>query len=343
MEKRVVVTGMGIVSCLGNDCEVAFNNAINGVNGINEITNFDTSELKVKIAAQVKEFDASKYMSKTEIRRQDLFSQYAVYASCEAFEDAKLKDINPLDIGVIIGSGIGGINTFAKDLEIGFNKGLHKIPPMFIPMIIPNMAAGNVAIKLNAQNHCTCVSTACSSGTNAIGDAYKWIAQGNAKVMIAGGSEASICPQGIAGFTSLQALSTSNDINRASIPFDKDRDGFVISEGAGILILEELEHAKARNAHIYCEVVGYGSTCDAYHITSPSGTGAINAMKLALKDANLKPKDIDYINAHGTGTPLNDKFETMAIKEVFKDCLNDLSISSTKSMTGHALGAAGAI
>ncbi|MDH6602910.1 3-oxoacyl-[acyl-carrier-protein] synthase II [Bacilli bacterium PM5-9] len=345
MKKRVVITGLGIVSPIGNEVNEAYTNAINGVNGINTITSFDTSDLKVKIAAQVKDFDQLKHLSKRDARRQDLFCQYAVYAASEAYQDAGLNDENhkASDLGVIIGTGMGGMQTFAKDLNTAFEKGISKIPPMFVPMIIPNMAAGNVAIALNAQNHCSCTTTACSAGTNAIGDAFKWIQMGNAKVMMAGGSEAGVCLHTLSGFNALSALSTNEDPNNASRPFDADRDGFVLGEGSGVLILEELEHAKARNAKIYAEIVGYGSTCDAYHITSPSGVGAISAIKMALKDANVEANKIDYINAHGTSTPLNDKFESAAIKEVFSDNLDNLSISSTKSMHGHALGGAGGI
>ncbi len=345
MKKRVVITGLGIVSPLGCDPDTAYENAINGVNAIKVIDSFDVEELKVKIAAQVQGFDPLKYLDKKEIRRLDLFSQYAIYASQEAYADAGLNEDNhdKDDIGVIIGSGIGGMQTFARDLYTSFSKGINKLPPMFIPMVIPNMAAGNVAIALGAQNHCSCTATACSSANNAIGDAYFWILNGQAKMMVAGGSEAGVCPHTLSGFNALTALSTKEDPNEACTPFDKRRDGFVLGEGAGILILEELEHAKARGAKIYAEIVGYASTCDAYHITAPSGDGAIKAMNNALNSAEITYDQIDYINAHGTGTPLNDKFETMAIKEVFKDYAKDVAISSTKSMHGHALGAAGGI
>ena len=345
MKKRVVITGLGIVSPLGNDVELAYENALAGKNCIAKIEDFDTSELKVKIAAQVKDFEPLKYLPKTEVRRQDLFSQYAVYAASEAYQDSGLDVDNhrPEDLGTLVGTGMGGMQTFVRDLNKTFEKGISKIPPMFIPMIIPNMGAGNVAIALNAKNHCSCTTTACSAGTNAIGDAFRWIQNDGAKIMIAGGSEAGVCPQTLAGFNALSALSTNEDISSASRPFDKNRDGFVLGEGAGILILEELEHAKARGAKIYAEIVGYGSTCDAFHITSPSGEGAINAMKNALNDADIKSDVIDYINAHGTSTPLNDKFETFAIREVFGNSLDKLSISSTKSMHGHALGGAGGI
>lgn len=345
MKKRVVITGMGIVSPLGCNPDEVYQNAINGVNAIKRIDNFDVEELKVKNAAQVQGFDPLKYIDKKEIRRLDLFSQYAIYAAKEAYADAKLDETNHKkdDFGVIIGSGIGGMQTFARDLYTSFEKGINRIPPMFIPMVIPNMAAGNVAIALQAQNHCSCTATACSSANNAIGDAYFWILNGQAKLMVAGGSEAGVCPHTLSGFNALTALSTKEDVNEACTPFDKRREGFVLGEGAGVLILEELEHAKARGAKIYAEIVGYASTCDAYHITAPSGDGAVKAIRNALNNAGISHEDIDYINAHGTGTPLNDKFETKAIKEVFQDYANKVSISSTKSMHGHALGAAGGI
>ena len=344
MKKRVVVTGMGIVSPLGCDVDLAYQNAISGMNAIETITSFDVSDLKVKIGAQVQGFDALKHISKRDARRQDLFSQYAVYASKEAFSDSGLEGhISPDDIGVLIGTGMGGMQTFAKDLKTSFEKGYSKIPPMFIPMIIPNMAAGNVAIALNAQNHCSTVTTACAAGTHAIGDAFRLIQYGEAKAMVAGGSEAGLSPYTLAGFNALTALSTNPDPKKASRPFDLNRDGFVLGEGAGILILEEYEHATNRGAKIYAEVLGYGSTCDAYHITAPSGVGAVKAIQKSLVDAGLKAGDVSYINAHGTSTPLNDKFETKAIKEVFGEDAYKVSISSTKSMHGHALGGTGGI
>lgn len=344
MRKRVVITGLGMVSPLGNTPDNAYQNAIEGKNCIKEITSFDTDGLNVKIAAQVKDFDASKYLSKRDIRRQDLYSQYAVYASMEAFEDANLKDkVNPDDVGVILGTGMGGMQTFAKDLNHAFKGGYKRIPPMFIPMIIPNMASGNVSVALNAQNHSTAVTTACAAGTHAIGDAFRHIQHGYAEVMIAGGTEAGVNPYTLAGFNAISALTTNDDVTKASRPFDKERDGFVLGEGAGILVLESLDHALKRNAKIYAEVIGYGSTSDAYHITAPSGKGAIKAMENALKDANIQKEDVDYINAHGTSTPLNDKFETEAIKHVFKDHAYALKVSSTKSMHGHALGGTGGL
>lgn len=344
MKKRVVITGMGIVSPLGCDVETAYANAIAGMNAIKEIDSFDTSDLKVKIGAQVLGFDAEKHLSKREIRRQDLFSQYAVYAAKEAYLDSGIEGhINPEDIGVIVGSGMGGMQTFAQDLNKAFDGGYSKIPPMFIPMIIPNMAAGNVAIALNAQGHCTCVATACAAGTHAIGDGYRMVANGDQVAMVVGGSEAGVSPYTLAGFNALTALSRNEDSSQASKPFDKDRDGFVLGEGAGILILEEREHAVARGAKIYGEMAGYGSTCDAYHITAPSGVGAQRAMANAIKEAGISNNQLDYINAHGTSTPLNDEFETNAIKAVLGEDAYNVSISSTKSMHGHALGGTGGI
>lgn len=344
MKKRVVITGMGIVSPLGCDVETAYANAIAGMNAIKEIDSFDTSDLKVKIGAQVLDFDAEKHLSKREIRRQDLFSQYAVYAAKEAYLDSGIEGhINPEDIGVIVGSGMGGMQTFAQDLNKAFDGGYGKIPPMFIPMIIPNMAAGNVAIALNAQGHCTCVATACAAGTHAIGDGYRMVANGDQVAMVVGGSEAGVSPYTLAGFNALTALSRNEDSSQASKPFDKDRDGFVLGEGAGILILEEREHAVARGAKIYGEMAGYGSTCDAYHITAPSGLGAQRAMANAIKEAGISNNQLDYINAHGTSTPLNDEFETNAIKAVLGEDAYNVSISSTKSMHGHALGGTGGI
>ncbi len=344
MENRVVVTGLGIVSPLGNEVNEAYANAIAGINCVKEVTGFDTEGLKVKIAAEVKDFDASKYLSKREIRRQDLFSQYAIYAAKEAFADANLEGIvDPERMGVIIGTGMGGMQTFASDLNKAFEGGYGKIPPMFIPMIIPNMASGNVSIALNAQNHSTAVTTACAAGTHAIGDAYRHIKHGYADVMVCGGTEAGVNPYTLAGFNAISALTTNEDVNSASRPFDLNRDGFVLGEGSGVLILESLEHAKKRNAKIYAEVIGYGSTSDAYHITAPSGKGAIKAIEDALKEAQIEPEDVDYVNAHGTSTTLNDKFETEAIKAVFKDHAKKLKVSSTKSMHGHALGGTGGI
>ena len=343
MSRRVVVTGLGIVSPLGSNVDSAYTNAINGVSGIVDLEGVEYEGLKVKIAGVVKDFDAKKHLTGRDIRRQDLFSQYAVYAAKEAFLDAGFEDVNLERVGVLLGTGMGGMQTFARDLNKAFEGGFGKIPLMFIPMIIPNMASGNVSIALGAKGHSSVVTTACAAGTHAIGDAFRMIKHGYADVMISGGTEAGVNPYTLAGFNALTALSTNEDATKASRPFDKDRDGFVLGEGAGILVLESYDSAKSRGAHIYAEVVGYGSTSDAYHITAPNGDGAIMAMKEALKEANMEPKDISYINAHGTSTPLNDQFETKAIKSVFGDDAYNVAISSTKSMHGHALGGTGGI
>jgi 3-oxoacyl-[acyl-carrier-protein] synthase II len=346
LSRRVVITGLGAITPCGNDVDTFWNNIKAGVSGIDFITKFDTSDFKVKIAAEVKGFDPLQYMDRKEAKRMDVFSQFAIAAATEAVEDAKL-DIEAIDnnrFGVIIGSGIGGIDTIEKEQTKFLQRGPGKVQPLFIPMIISNMAAGNVAIKFQARGICTTVVTACATGTNAIGEAYRMIQYGTADLMLAGGTETSITPLSIAGFTNLTALSKSEDPKRASIPFDADRDGFVMGEGAGVLLLESLEHAQKRGAKIYAEMVGYGSTCDAYHMTSPSpdGEGAARAMDLAVKEAGITPDEVSYINAHGTSTPLNDKYETIAIKTVFGESTK-VPVSSTKSMTGHLLGAAGAI
>jgi 3-oxoacyl-[acyl-carrier-protein] synthase II len=346
LSRRVVITGLGAVTPCGNDVDTFWNNIKAGVSGIDFITKFDTSDFKVKIAAEVKGFDPLQFMDRKEAKRMDVFSQFAIASATEAVEDAKL-DIEAIDknrFGVIIGSGIGGIDTIEKEQTKFLQKGPSKVQPLFIPMIISNMAAGNVAIKFQARGICTTVVTACATGTNAIGEAYRMIQYGTADLMLAGGTETSITPLSIAGFTNLTALSKSEDPKRASIPFDADRDGFVMGEGAGVLLLESLEHAQKRGAKIYAEMVGYGSTCDAYHMTSPSpdGEGAARAMDIAIKEAGITPGEVSYINAHGTSTPLNDKYETIAIKTVFGENTK-VPVSSTKSMTGHLLGAAGAI
>lgn len=347
MGKRVVITGMGCVTPVGNDLNTFWENIKNGQCGIDEITRFDTENFEVKLAAEVKDFDPSLYMDKKEARRMDLYSQYAVAASKMAVDDAKL-DIESIDkerFGVIVGSGIGGIGTIEKEHEKMLAKGPKRVSPLLIPMIIGNMAAGNIAIQFGAKGICSTVVTACATGSHAIGEAFNTIQRGRADVIIAGGAEASITPLSVAGFASLQALNTTSDKNRASIPFDAERNGFVMGEGAGILILESLDHALKRGARIYAEIVGYGATGDAYHITSPDpeGHGAARAMIEAMNEAGVKPEEVGYINAHGTSTPLNDKFETAAIKLAFKEAAKNVAISSTKSMTGHLLGAAGAI
>jgi 3-oxoacyl-[acyl-carrier-protein] synthase II len=347
MKNRVVVTGMGAITPLGNDVSSFWKGIKEGKNGIDFITLFDAERSKVKIAAEVKDFKPENYIDKKEARRMDRYGQLAMAAAKEAVEDSglDLESINKERFGVLIGSGIGSLSTIEKEVKNILEKGPNRVSPFFIPMAISNMAAGNVAIKYGAKGVCTSVVTACATGTNAIGDAMKIIQQGIADVMIAGGSEGSITELAVAGFANMTALTTSNDPNNASIPFDAKRSGFVIGEGAGILILESLEHAQKRGARIYAELVGYGSTCDAYNMVQPApeGEGGARAMKLAIEDAGIKPEEISYINAHGTSTYYNDKYETMAIKSVLKEAAYKVPVSSTKSMTGHLLGAAGAI
>lgn len=347
MKRRVVVTGLGAVTPIGNNVEDFWASIKEGKVGIGPITRFDTTDYKVKIAAEVKDFTAKEYMDFKAAKRMEPFSQYAVAAAKEAYEDAGLdiEKEDPFRAGVIIGSGIGSLQEVEKSYDKIKNKGPSRVNPLMVPMMISNMAAGNVSIQLGFRGKCTNVVTACASGTNCIGDAFRAIQYGDADIMAAGGTESCICPTGVAGFTALTALSTTEDPMRASIPFDKDRNGFVMGEGAGVVILEELEHAKKRGARIYAELVGYGSTGDAYHITSPSedGSGAAKAMELAVKEANAAPWDVDYINAHGTSTHHNDLFETRAIKAVFGEAAKDLVVNSTKSMIGHLLGAAGGV
>ncbi|WP_028987687.1 beta-ketoacyl-ACP synthase II [Thermicanus aegyptius] len=348
MRRRVVITGMGVISPIGNTVETFWQNLINGVSGIGEITAFDTSEYTTHIAGEVKDFRPEEYMDKKEAKRMDRFAQFAVAATKMALEQAKL-DIpshHPERVGVYIGSGIGGLSTFEENYRILLEKGPKRVSPFLIPMMIANMASGMVSILFGAKGPNSSPISACATGTHAIGDATEIIRRGKAEVMIAGGSEATIRPLAFAGFGNMKALSTRNDEpTKASRPFDRDRDGFVMAEGAGIVILEELEHAKRRGAPIIAEVAGYGMSGDAYHLTAPDpeGEGAARAMREAILDAGVKPEEIDYINAHGTSTDYNDKFETMAIKRVFGDHAYRLAVSSTKSMTGHMLGAAGGV
>lgn len=345
--RRVVVTGTGVISPVGNNTDQFWNSLQNGVCGIDYITRFDTADFKVKIAAEVKGFKPEDYMEKSEYRRMDLFSQYAVAASIEAVNQSGLKDnIDPERFGVYIGSGVGGIGTFADEQTKLLEKGPLRVSPLFVPMMISNMASGQVAMKHNAQGANLPIVTACATSNHALGEAYRAIKFGFADAIIAGGSEAPILPIAVAGFTNCMALTTRNDINRASIPFDKARDGFVMGEGACVLILEEYEHAKARNAKIYGEVVGYSNSCDAYHITAPhpEGKGGKRVLRESLQQAGFsKDSDKLYINAHGTSTQLNDKTETLVIKDVLGEYAYKTYISSTKSMTGHMLGAAGAV
>ncbi|MBK5251845.1 MAG: beta-ketoacyl-ACP synthase II [Peptostreptococcaceae bacterium] len=347
MKKRVVITGMGAVSPIGNDVDSLWESIRETAPGIDFITHFNTDEIKVKVAGEVKGFDPVEYIDKKEAKRMDRYTQFAIAASKQAFEDSGLKEspYNPERMGVIVGSGIGGLGTIEEQAGKLINRGPKRVSPFFIPMSIINMAAGNVAIALGAKGLCNTVVTACASGTNAVGEAFRNLQHGYADIIVAGGTEAAVTLLGVAGFEAMTALSTKNDPARASIPFDVERDGFVMAEGSGMMVLETLEHAKARNAKIYGEIVGYGFTCDAHHITAPApgGEGGARAMKLAIEEAGIKPSDISYINAHGTSTPYNDKFETQAIKTTFGEAARDIPVSSTKSMTGHMLGAAGAI
>ncbi|AWI07447.1 beta-ketoacyl-ACP synthase II [Clostridium drakei] len=347
MRKRVVITGLGAITPVGNDSNTFWDNIKNGVSGIDFIKCFDTEGFKAKLAAEVKDFDASEYLDRKEARRFDRFCQFAMVSAKEAIKDSNLdvESVNKERFGVVIGSGIGGIGTIEKEHSVLQEKGPNRITPLFIPMIISNMAAGNIAIKFGAKGPCSNIVTACATGTNCVGEAFSMIKNDLADIIIAGGAEACITPLSIAGFAAATTLSKSTDPKRASIPFDKERDGFVMGEGAGILILESLEHAQKRGAKIYAELVGYGFTCDAYHMTSPSpdGEGAARAMEMAIKQADINKEEVSYINAHGTSTPVNDKFETAAVKRVFGDNAKNIPISSTKSMTGHLLGAAGAI
>ncbi|MCY8381872.1 beta-ketoacyl-ACP synthase II [Bacillus haynesii] len=345
--KRVVITGLGALSPLGNDVKTSWNNAVNGVSGVGPITRVNADEYPAKVAAELKDFKIEDYMDKKEARKMDRFTQYAVVSAKMAVEDAGL-DINESNadrVGVWVGSGIGGLETLEQQFETFLTKGPRRVSPFFVPMMIPDMATGQISISLGAKGVNSCTVTACATGTNSIGDAFKVIQRGDADVMISGGTEAPLTRMSFAGFSANKALSTNPDPKTASRPFDKNRDGFVMGEGAGIVVLEELEHALNRGATIYAEVVGYGSTGDAYHITAPApnGEGGVRAMKEAIKDAGLFPENIDYINAHGTSTPYNDKFETIAIKKVFGEHAYKLAVSSTKSMTGHLLGAAGGI
>ncbi|MGM0874607.1 MAG: beta-ketoacyl-ACP synthase II [Bacillota bacterium] len=346
-KKRVVVTGLGAVTPIGNDVQTTWGNAINGVSGVGPITRVNPDEYPAKVAAELKDFDVEKFMDKKDARKMDRFTQYAVAASLMAVKDAKLEITveNAPRVGVWIGSGIGGMETFETQYKILLEKGPRRVSPFFVPMLIPDMATGQVSIALGAKGFNSCTVTACATGTNSIGDAFRVIERGEADVMVSGGAEAPLTEMSFAGFTANKALSTNPEPNSASRPFDKDRDGFVMGEGAGIVVLEELNHAIARGANIYAEIVGYGATGDAHHITAPApnGEGGARAMKQAVEGSGLQVTDIDYINAHGTSTPYNDKFETLAIKEVFGEHAYKLAISSTKSMTGHLLGAAGGV
>lgn len=348
VNKRVVITGLGIISPLGNDVNTFWNHLIAGKSGVGNITHFDTTDYAVKIAAEVKDFDPLNYIDKKEARRMDRFVQFAVAAAKEALKHAEL-DMDKVDanrVGVYVGSGIGGLSTLENQHRVLMERGPRRVSPFFVPMMIANMSSGMVSIHTGAKGPNSAAISACATGTHCVGDSFKMLQRGDADVMLAGGTEATILPMAIAGFSAMGALSSRNDDpQKASRPFDRDRDGFVMGEGATVLVLETLEHAQKRGANIIAEVVGYGMTADAYHITSPDphGDGAKRSMEMALSDAGLKPEDIDYINAHGTSTDINDKFETMAIKAAFGEHAHKLAISSTKSMMGHLLGAAGAI
>lgn len=348
MKQRVVITGIGIISPIGTGREVYWDALKAGVNGIGPVTLFDASEFATQMAGEVKDFEPEKYIDKKEAKRMDRFSQFAVSAAVMAAADAGIstENVNAQRMGVILGNGIGGISTLEKEHQKLLEKGPGRVSPFLVPMMIVNLAAGNVAIALGAQGPNTTVVTACASATNAMGDAMHLLQRGDADVVFTGGCEASISPMGFAGFCTMKAMSTRNDDpGKASRPFTVDRDGFVMGEGAAVLVFETLEHAQKRGAKIYGEVAGFGMTCDAYHITSPApgGEGAARSMQLALNDAGMKPEDVDYINAHGTSTPYNDKNETAAIKSTFGDHAYKLCVNSTKSMTGHLLGASGAI
>lgn len=347
MSRRVVVTGLGAITPIGNNVEAFWNGLKEKKVGIGPITYFDTADYKAKLAGEVKDFDPKQYIDPKAAKRMEKFCQFAVCAAKEAIEDAGLnmEQEDPFRVGVSVGSGIGSLQSVEREYSKMLQKGPNRVNPLLVPLMISNMAAGNVSIQFGMRGKCINVVTACATGTHSIGEAFRTIQYGDADVMIAGGTEASITPIGVAGFSALTALSTSEDPMRASIPFDKDRNGFVMGEGAGIVVLESLEHAQARGAKIYAELAGYGATGDAYHITSPAedGSGAAKAMEMAIADAGLKPEDVDYINAHGTSTHHNDLFETKAIKLALGDHAGNVKINSTKSMIGHLLGAAGGV
>lgn len=348
MNRRVVVTGVGLVTPLGTGVEKSWNNICSGISGIDTITRFDVSDYGVKIAAEVKDFNSEDFFDKKSAKHLDLFVQYGLAAALMAVEESGL-DINEQNcerVGVITGCGMGGLPTIEQQHNVLLKRGPKKITPFFIPRVIPNMPSGHISMKIGSKGPNLTLTTACAAGTHGVGEAYRHIKYGMCDAVITGGTEAVICPLGISGFSAMKALSTRNDTPaEASRPFDKDRDGFIMSEGSGMLVLEEYEHAKARGANIIAEVCGYGLSSDAYHIAAPpeNGEGGARAMKVALEDAKLNPEDIDYVNAHGTSTPLNDRCETQALKTVFGDYARSLAISSTKSMTGHMLGAAGGI
>ena len=345
--RRVVITGLGAVTPVGNNVKDMWESVKSGKCGIQPISKFDTTGNKVTLAAEVKDLKPEERLDKSEIRKMDEFTMFATIAAMEAFQDSDLQIENEdaYRCGIIFSSGIGGLGTIQRECERGNEKGFERVSPHFIPMSIANMAAGNIAIKLGFHGLCTCPVTACAGGTNAVGDAFRQIRDGYQEVVLCGGAEASITPFGIGGFAAMKALNTTDNPERASIPFDKERSGFVMGEGAGALVLEEYEHAIKRGAKIYCEITGYGATCDANHVTAPlaDGSAAAKCMSFAMEDAKITPDKIAYINAHGTSTSLNDKSETLAIKNAFGESAGKLMVSSTKSMTGHLLGASGAV
>lgn len=347
MSRRVVITGMGAITPIGNSVESFWENVKKGTVGIGINTKFDASEYKAHLTAEVKDFDATEFMDKKAARRMELFSQYAVAAAKQAMDDSGLdmEKEDPFMVGCSIGCGIGSLQCVEKNYEKLLEKGPNRVAPLMIPMLISNIAAGNVSIQFGLKGKNINVVTACATGTHCIGEGFRSVQYGEADVMFVGGTESAISEIGVAGFTSLNALTPSEDPKRASIPFDEERSGFVMGEGAGILVLEELEHAKKRGAHIYAEVIGYGATSDAHHVTAPieDGSGDAKAIEFAIKDAGIRPEDIDYINAHGTSTHMNDLFETRAIKRAMGDAAYQCKVSSTKSMVGHLLGAAGGV
>lgn len=347
MERRVVITGLGCITPIGNNVEEFWKGIEEGKCGIDEITAFDTTDYKVHLAGEVKNFNPEDYIDKKEAKRMDRFTQFAIVAAKEVMKDSSLKvdEIDATRFGLIIGSGIGGLITIHEGSTVLNEKGPNRVSPFFIPMAISNMAAGNVSIEVGAKGQTFSLTTACATGTDAIGEAFRMIRHGYQDVVMAGGTESPIMPVSVSGFSNMKALSTATDKNRASIPFDKERSGFVMGEGAGLILLEDLEHAQKRGAKIYAEIVGYGASSDAYHITSPlpSGEGGARAMTNAIQDAKIKPEDITYINAHGTSTHLNDSGETSAVKTAFGDASKTVMMSSTKGNTGHLLGAAGGV
>jgi 3-oxoacyl-[acyl-carrier-protein] synthase II len=348
IKRRVVITGVGAITPLGNTAEETWEAICKGKSGIEEITRFDTSDFPTRIGAEIKGFEPEKYIEKKECKKMDTFIQYAISAGLMASENAALEisEAHAHRVGVLIGCGMGGLSAVERNHNVLLKNGPGRVTPFFIPMIIPNMASGHVSMRLGARGPNLCTTTACAAASHAIGDAFKLIQRGTADVMVTGGTEAVLTPLVVAGFGNMKALSTRNDHpNRASRPFDRDRDGFVMGEGAGLLVLEELEVARARGARIYAEIIGYGLSGDAYHMTmsDPEGRGAVDCIKMALDDADIRPEEVEYINAHGTSTPYNDKHETHAVKQVFGEHADQLAVSSTKSMTGHLLGAAGGI